>query len=110
MDGEDKKPVPAGMGGWLVIAKPWPGMIRGIWGDDERFAAQYFRANTRGSERYVQTVPGSTEARLRPGESGFDNLWLAGDWVRSGMNAGCVEGAAMGGLGAASAISRSCVA
>lgn len=71
---------------------------------EERFAAQYFRANTRGSERYVQTVPGATEARLRPGESGFDNLWLAGDWVRSGMNAGCVEAGAMGGLAAASAL------
>ncbi len=70
----------------------------------QRFAAQYFRANTRGSERYVQTVPGATKARLRPGESGFDNLWLAGDWVRTGMNAGCVEAGAMGGLGAAAAL------
>jgi len=40
--GEDKKPVPTGSGGWLVIAKPWPGMIRGIWGDDERFKIQYW--------------------------------------------------------------------
>jgi acetyl-CoA synthetase len=40
--GEDGKPVPAGSGGWLIITKPWPGMIRGIWGDDERFKAQYW--------------------------------------------------------------------
>ena len=40
--GEDGKPVPTGVGGWLVITKPWPGMIRGIWGDDERFKAQYW--------------------------------------------------------------------
>ena len=40
--GEDKKPVGTGSGGWLVIAKPWPAMIRGIWGDDERFKAQYW--------------------------------------------------------------------
>jgi acetyl-CoA synthetase len=40
--GEDGKPVPTGSGGWLVIAKPWPAMIRGIWGDDERFKAQYW--------------------------------------------------------------------
>jgi acetyl-CoA synthetase len=40
--GEDGKPVAAGAGGWLVITKPWPGMIRGIWGDDERFKAQYW--------------------------------------------------------------------
>jgi len=26
----------------LVITKPWPGMIRGIWGDDERFKIQYW--------------------------------------------------------------------
>jgi acetyl-CoA synthetase len=40
--GEDGKPVPAGSGGWLIITKPWPGMIRGIWGDDERFKTQYW--------------------------------------------------------------------
>jgi len=31
--GSDGKPVPPGNGGWLVMAKPWPGMLRGIWGD-----------------------------------------------------------------------------
>jgi len=40
--GEDKKPVPTGSGGWLTIARPWPGMLRGIWGDDERYKAQYW--------------------------------------------------------------------
>jgi acetyl-CoA synthetase len=40
--GEDGKPVPDGAGGWLVITKPWPGMIRGIWGDDDRFKTQYW--------------------------------------------------------------------
>jgi acetyl-CoA synthetase len=35
-------PVPEGTGGWLVIAKPWPGMLRGIWGDEERFKEQYW--------------------------------------------------------------------
>ncbi len=40
--GEDGKPVPAGSGGWLVITKPWPGMLRGIWGDDERYKIQYW--------------------------------------------------------------------
>jgi acetyl-CoA synthetase len=40
--GEDKKPVEPGNGGWLVISKPWPGMIRGIWGDDQRFKEQYW--------------------------------------------------------------------
>jgi len=36
------KHVPTGSGGWLVIAKPWPAMIRGVWGDDERFKKQYW--------------------------------------------------------------------
>ncbi|MFP6752807.1 MAG: acetate--CoA ligase [Pirellulaceae bacterium] len=29
-------------GGWLVMTHPWPGMLRGIWGDDERFREQYW--------------------------------------------------------------------
>jgi acetyl-CoA synthetase len=29
-------------GGFLVIRKPWPGMLRGIWGDPERFREQYW--------------------------------------------------------------------
>ena len=40
--GEDRKPVPVGAGGWLTITKPWPGMLRGIWGDDERYKIQYW--------------------------------------------------------------------
>jgi acetyl-CoA synthetase len=30
-------------GGLLAITKPWPGMLRGIYGDHERFLAQYWR-------------------------------------------------------------------
>ncbi len=40
--GEDGIPVEPGNGGWLVITKPWPSMLRGIWGDDERYKAQYW--------------------------------------------------------------------
>ncbi len=40
--GEDGKPVPVGAGGWLTITKPWPSMLRGIWGDDERYKTQYW--------------------------------------------------------------------
>lgn len=29
-------------GGYLVIKKPWPGMLRTIWGDDERYQQQYW--------------------------------------------------------------------
>ncbi|MGA1775389.1 MAG: AMP-binding protein, partial [Nitriliruptoraceae bacterium] len=29
-------------GGYLVIDRPWPGMLRGIWGDEERFIETYW--------------------------------------------------------------------
>lgn len=29
-------------GGWLCIKKPWPGMMRSLWGDPERFKSTYF--------------------------------------------------------------------
>ena len=38
----DGKPVPLGSGGYLVIRKPWPAMLRTIWGDPERYKSQYW--------------------------------------------------------------------
>jgi uncharacterized protein with NAD-binding domain and iron-sulfur cluster len=69
-----------------------------------RFDSQYWRANTDPSDRYVQSLPGSDPHRLRADGSGFDNLFLAGDWIDSGLNAGCIEAATLGGLQAANAI------
>ena len=39
---EEGNPVEPGQGGWLTIAHPWPGMLRGIWGDDERYQEVYW--------------------------------------------------------------------
>lgn len=39
---EDLQPVETDHGGMLCIAQPWPGMLRGIWGDDARFVQQYW--------------------------------------------------------------------
>src|SRR3954468_8336373 len=36
-------PVPNGGGGFLVLTEPWPGMTRGIWGDEERFKETYWK-------------------------------------------------------------------
>jgi acetyl-CoA synthetase len=36
------KEVEPGHGGWLTITHPWPGMLRGIWGDDERYKEVYW--------------------------------------------------------------------
>ena len=35
-------PVPAGSGGFLVVKRPWPSMMRTIYGDDERYKATYW--------------------------------------------------------------------
>jgi uncharacterized protein with NAD-binding domain and iron-sulfur cluster len=61
-------------------------------------------ANVDPSDRYVQCSPGSDSHRLRPDESGYDNLVLAGDWTDNGLNAGCIEAAAISGLQAANAV------
>ena len=42
--------------------------------------------------------------RLPADGSGFENLFLAGDWIDSGLNAGCIEAAVLGGLQAANAV------
>jgi acetyl-CoA synthetase len=39
---ERGKEVPRNSGGKLVITKPWPSMLRTLWGDDERFQKTYF--------------------------------------------------------------------
>lgn len=67
-------------------------------------ATQHVSVNIDPSDRYVQSVPGSDKYRLRPDESGYDNLVLAGDWTDCGMNAGCIEAAVMSGLEAANAL------
>jgi acetyl-CoA synthetase len=41
VDNEGKS-VPDGGGGFLVLTEPWPAMLRGIWGDPERFKETYW--------------------------------------------------------------------
>ena len=40
--------LPNGQGGILVVKKPWPSMIRTIWGDPERFRKSYFPDELKG--------------------------------------------------------------
>jgi len=69
-----------------------------------RLDAQYWRANVEPSERYVLSLGHTGRYRLEPGKSGFDNLFLAGDWTRNGFDVGCVEAAALSAKLAAGAI------
>jgi len=70
----------------------------------DRLKSQYIRANYQGSELYVLSVAGSTRYRLRPDESHFENLYLAGDWTWNDINIGCVEAAVISARLAAKAI------
>jgi uncharacterized protein with NAD-binding domain and iron-sulfur cluster len=80
---------------WAALADPQAATGR------KRFSSQYWRANIAGSERYVLTPAGTVEHRLRSDESGFENLVLAGDWTKNGVDGGCVEAAVISGLQAA---------
>jgi acetyl-CoA synthetase len=39
---DDGEPVGRGHGGYLVLDQPWPGMLRGIWGDEQRYRDTYW--------------------------------------------------------------------
>ena len=55
-------------GGYLVIRKPWPSMLRGIWGDDARYVETYW---SRFGGRYYFTGDGA-----RKDEDGC--FWIMG--------------------------------
>ncbi|HEY9295015.1 MAG TPA: NAD(P)-binding protein [Phormidium sp.] len=71
---------------------------------EERYHAQYWQAGINPSDRYVLSVPGSTKYRLKTDESGFDHLYLTGDWINNGYNSGCIEATVMSGMQTAQAI------
>lgn len=71
----------------------------------DRLDAQYIRANVDPSERYVQSVTGSSRLRLRADESGYANLYLAGDWIATPQNLGSFEASVMAGKLAARGVS-----
>jgi acetyl-CoA synthetase len=60
------KPVPRG-GGYLTLTDPWPGMLRGIWGDPERYKETYW---SRFEGRYFAGDGAKTD------DDGY--LWLLG--------------------------------
>lgn len=71
----------------------------------QRFDSQFWRANIDPSERYVQSLPGSNQYRIKTGATGYGNLYVVGDWIDCGLNVGCVEAAVMAGMEASNAIS-----
>jgi len=61
------KSVPNGSGGYLVLTKPWPAMLRGIWGDPERY-----------QETYWSRFPGLYFAGDGAKKDEDGNIWLLG--------------------------------
>ncbi len=72
---------------------------------EARLGFQTFRANSGPIEAYTMATAGTLRYRLRTDESGYENMYLAGDWVRNGVGIGAVEGAIVSGLQASRAIS-----
>jgi uncharacterized protein with NAD-binding domain and iron-sulfur cluster len=72
----------------------------------KRFEWQYRFANVGPVEAYILALPGTLRHRIRPDETGFQNMSAAGEWTRNGFEVGCVEGAVLSGLIAARAIAH----
>lgn len=89
---------------WLAqhLGPMWPQAIDTNGGlNPSLVVSAYFRGNVQWSERYVLSLPGSLSFRLDPADSGFANLYLAGDWTVTSINGGCAEAAFESGLRAA---------
>lgn len=63
----DGSPADANEGGHLIIDKPWPGMLRNVWGNPERYKSTYFAG-----------FPGAYEAgdSARVDDDGY--FWIMG--------------------------------
>jgi acetyl-CoA synthetase len=66
LDADGKEIVGAG-GGYLVLTRPWPSMLRGIWGDPERY-----------EETYWSRYPGKYFAGDGAKRDEDGNLWVLG--------------------------------
>ncbi|MEO7236812.1 MAG: acetate--CoA ligase [Lapillicoccus sp.] len=64
---DEAKSVPDGGGGYLVVDKPWPAMLRGIWGDPDRY-----------KETYWSRFPGLYFAGDGAKKDEEGNIWLLG--------------------------------
>lgn len=62
---ETGQDLPDGQGGILVVKRPWPSMIRTIWGDPERFRKSYFPAEL-GGKLYL-----AGDGSVRDKETGY---------------------------------------
>ena len=71
---------------------------------EKKFDSQWFRSNIDPTELYILSTTNSSKYRIKTHDGDFDNLYITGDWIDNGFNAGCVEATVMSGLQAARAI------
>jgi uncharacterized protein with NAD-binding domain and iron-sulfur cluster len=69
-----------------------------------RLAAQYLRANVTPTECCPGSSVGTLLQRMHSNETAFPNLFLAGCYLRTGLDSTCVEGAVMSGMQASRAL------
>ncbi|WP_417463675.1 FAD-dependent oxidoreductase [Kordiimonas sp.] len=82
----------------------WPNVVHKHNFDNLSLVSAYYRYNWDPTELYVQSRPGTIAKRLKPSESGFNNMFLAGDWTRTLYSMGSAESAIASGLDAGAAI------
>jgi uncharacterized protein with NAD-binding domain and iron-sulfur cluster len=69
-----------------------------------RLQAQFARSNCEPSERVTLALPGATRYRMQAGDTDYENLVIAGDWIDNGIQLACMEGAFTGGRLASDAV------
>src|SRR2546423_9763101 len=67
--------VPNGGGGYLVLTEPWPGMLRTIWGDDQRFIDTYWSRFGAGAGKGDEWVYFAGDGAKKDDDG---DLWLLG--------------------------------
>ncbi|MFN9810373.1 MAG: FAD-dependent oxidoreductase [Deltaproteobacteria bacterium] len=85
----------------------WPGAsdrARPLALDAGAAVAIQVRANVGLEQLYTQILPGTADKRPAPGRTELANFVICGDWTRTQLLTGCVEGAVESGLRAAAAV------
>ncbi len=72
----------------------------------EKFDDQFFQINDDPTMQYVLGRPGTNQFRIKSDETGYKNLFFAGDWTDFGLNVGYMEGTVQSGIQCANGIKR----
>ncbi|MBN8609833.1 MAG: NAD(P)-binding protein [Deltaproteobacteria bacterium] len=85
----------------------WPGIAsrtEPLAIDPSQVVAIQVRANVGLDQLYTQILPGTAAARPLPGATPFSNFVICGDWTRTPLLTGTLEGAVESGVAAAGAV------